>query len=182
LIVQEANNIGTAWLRLDLLPADAQPGLRKLFQNYLDSRLDTYRKAPDLVAVQAAHTRAVQLQNEIWKAALAGRQEGSQTIVIGLLPALNQMFDIVTTRAMATKTHPPAIVFVMLAVMACVAGFMAGHGMSGSKARSWIHSVGFAAILSITVYVILDLEFPRLGLIRVDSFDQVLVDLRESMK
>src|SRR5688572_21675134 len=104
LIVQEANNIGTAWLRLDLLPADAQPGLRKLFQNYLDSRLDTYRKAPDLVAVQAAHARAVQLQNEIWKAALASRQEGSQTIVVGLLPALNQMFDIVTTRTMATKT------------------------------------------------------------------------------
>ena len=40
----------------------------------------------------------------------------------------------------------------------------------------------FAAVLSLTVYVILDLEFPRLGLIRVDAADQVLIELRESMK
>jgi hypothetical protein len=58
---------------------------------------------------------------------------------------------------------------------------MAGHGMSGSKVRSWLHSIGFSAVLAITVYVILDLEYPRLGLIRVDTFDRVLVDLRQSM-
>ena len=92
------------------------------------------------------------------------------------------MFDIVTTRTMAARTHPPKIVFIMLAFVACAAAFMAGHGMSGSKQRSWVHSVGFAAILSVTVFVIMDMEFPRLGLIRVDSFDQVLVDLRHSMK
>jgi hypothetical protein len=58
---------------------------------------------------------------------------------------------------------------------------MAGHGMSGSRARSWVHSLGFTAILAITVFVIMDMEFPRLGLIRVDSFDQVLVELRRTM-
>ena len=95
---------------------------------------------------------------------------------MGLLPVLNEMFDIVTTRTMAGKTHPPPIVFAMLALMACAAAFMAGHGMSGSKVRSWIHSLGFAVILTITVYVILDMEYPRLGFIRVDNFDRVLVD------
>jgi hypothetical protein len=70
----------------------------------------------------------------------------------------------------------------MLALMACAAAFMAGHGMSGSKARSWIHSLGFAATLAVTVFVIIDMEYPRLGFVRVDSFDQVLVDLRQSMK
>ena len=71
---------------------------------------------------------------------------------------------------------------VMLAFLACAAAFMAGHGMSGSKTRSWIHLVGFAAVLAITVYVILDMEYPRFGTIRLDRFDQVLVDLRQSMK
>jgi hypothetical protein len=42
--------------------------------------------------------------------------------------------------------------------------------------------VGFAATVAVAVYVILDLEYPRLGLIRVDAFDQALVELRESMK
>jgi hypothetical protein len=83
---------------------------------------------------------------------------------------------------MAARTHPPAIVFYMLALLACAAAFMAGHGMSGSKTRSWVHSIGFAAILAVTVFVIMDMEYPRRGMIRVDSFDQVLADLRQSMK
>jgi len=55
-------------------------------------------------------------------------------------------------------------------------------GMAGAKTRSWIHVIGFAAVLSLTVYVILDLEHPRVGLIRVDAFDRSLYELRESMK
>ena len=53
LITEETNNIGTAWLRMDLLPADAQPELRELFRRYLDSRLLTYKKLPDLEAAEA---------------------------------------------------------------------------------------------------------------------------------
>jgi hypothetical protein len=182
LIVEEANNIGTAWLRIDLLPAGAQPPMRELFRQYLDSRLLTYRKIPDMVAVKAELDRTAQLQGEIWKAALAGQKEYGQAIVVGLLPVLNQMFDIVTTRTMAAQIHPPAILFAMLGLMAFAAAFLAGHGMSGSKIRSWIHNLGFPAILAVTVFVIMDVEYPRLGLIRVDSFDQVLMDLRQSMK
>ena len=181
-IVQEANHIGTAWLRIDLLPASAQPGMRELFRQYLDSRLETYRKIPDMVAVKAELGRTTRLQGEIWKVAIAGQKESGPIIVTGLLPVLNEMFDIVTTRTMAAKTHPPSIVFYMLALMACAAAFMAGHGMSGSKTRSWVHSVGFAASLAVTVFVIMDMEYPRRGLIRVDSFDQLLTDLRRSMK
>jgi len=181
-IVQEANNIGTAWLRIDLLPASAQPAMRELFRQYLDSRLETYRKIPDMAAVKAELDRTARLQIEIWKVAIAGQKEVGQQIVTGLLPVLNEMFDIVTTRTMAAKTHPPAIVFYMLALLACAAAFMAGHGMSGSKTRSWVHNVGFAAILAGTVFVIMDMKYPRRGMIRVDSFDQVLVDLRQSMK
>ena len=76
LIVQEANNIGTAWLRIDLLPAGAQPGMRELFRKYLDSRLATYHKIPDMVAVKAELDHTAQLQSEIWNAALASQKEG----------------------------------------------------------------------------------------------------------
>ena len=92
------------------------------------------------------------------------------------------MIDIVTTRTMAAKTHPPGIVFALLGMLTGVAAFLAGHGMSGSKVRSWVHSVGFAATLAVTVFVVMDMEFPRLGFIRVDSFDQVLKDLRQTMQ
>ncbi len=182
LIVQEANNIGTAWLRIDVLPASAQPVMRDLFRQYLDSRLATYRNVGDPAAVRAELARTAQLQTEIWQHAMASQRDGAQPVGVILLPALNQMFDIVTTRTMASQTHPPLIVFLMLALLAFASAFLAGHGMAGSKVRSWLHSVGFAVVLTVTVYVIMDMEFPRLGMVRVDSFDRVLVELRQGMK
>jgi hypothetical protein len=182
LIVEEANAIGTAWLRLDLLPPDAQPALRESFRQYLDSRLDTYRKLPDLAAVEAELQNTARLQSEIWRRAVTALDSSDGKATMAVIPALNAMFDIVTTRTMAAQTHPPAILFAMLAFLACAAAFLAGHGMGGSKVKSWVHVLGFAAVLSIVVYVIMDMEYPRLGFIRVDTFDQVLVDLREAMK
>jgi hypothetical protein len=99
-----------------------------------------------------------------------------------LLPALNAMIDITTTRTFALYTHPPMIIFAVLFVMALASALLAGHGMAGGKRRNWLYMVGFAALVALAVYVILDLEVPRLGLIRVGAFDQALVDLLESMK
>src|SRR5512137_431463 len=62
LIVEEANAVGTAWLRLDLLPANAQPELRDLFRRYLDSRLAVYQKLPDFQAARAELSNASALQ------------------------------------------------------------------------------------------------------------------------
>jgi len=183
LIVEEANDIGTAWLRVDLLPASAQPAMRDLFRRYLDSRLVVYRKMPDLDAAQAELDRSNELQGQIWRHAVAaGRMDGAApSAPMLLLPALNQMFDITTTRTMATRMHPPVAIFAMLFALALAGALLAGYGMAGSKSRNWIHMVGFAAVIAGAVNLIVDLEYPRLGLIRVDSFDQVLVDLRQTM-
>jgi hypothetical protein len=51
--------------------------------------------------------------------------------------------------------------------------------MVGVKSRCWLYVLCFALIISVTVFVILDLKYPRLGLIRIDAFDQALVELRE---
>ena len=72
LVVEEANAIGTAYLRLDLLPANAQAALRESFRQYVEARLDGYRKLPDIVAAKQA--RANQFQGQIWSQALAACQ------------------------------------------------------------------------------------------------------------
>ena len=142
----------------------------------------TYQKLPDLVASRVEQVRSVALQQDIWKQAVdAARASGSQPAHMLLLPALNAMIDITTTRAMAAQMHPPPIIFFMLAVLALAGATLVGYGMAGGRSRSWLHSVGFAAVMATTVYVILDIEYPRFGLIRVDAVDQVLVELRRSM-
>ena len=57
-----------------------------------------------------------------------------------------------------------------------------GYAMAAAKARNWLYRVAFAFTLAGAAYVILDFEYPRFGLIRVDAFDHALVDLRQSMK
>jgi hypothetical protein len=183
LIVQEANAIDTAWRRLDMLPAGAQPALRESFRRYVDARLAVYRMLPDIQAAMEELSRATALQGEIWAQAVAAvRTEGGQHTIMLILPALNEMFNITTTRTMARKMHPPAIIFVMLGVLPLASSLLAGYGMATGKKRSWMHMLGFVVIMAGTVYVILEIEFPRLGFIRLDAIDHVLGELRERMQ
>jgi hypothetical protein len=59
---------------------------------------------------------------------------------------------------------------------------LAGFGMAAATARSGIHMVIFAATLTITLYAVTDMEFPRLGLIRIENFDHFLVEAYEHMR
>lgn len=184
LVIEETNNIGTAYLRLDLLPADAQPGLREKFRQYLDARLEVYRKIPDIAAVNEEMAKASRLQLEIWRQSVAASRApgASAAAPMLLLPALNAMIDITTTRMMAGQFHPPPVIFALLFGLALVSALLVGYGMAGSKARNWLHMLGLALVMAVSVYVILDIEYPRLGFIRVDAFDQALLDLKNSMK
>ena len=181
LIVEETNAIGTAYLRLDLLPASVQPALREKFHDYVDSRLAAYTK-PDIDAARQELARATSIQQEIWTHSLMVSRipEASPDAGRLLLPALNSLIDISTKQTMATEMHPPLIIFAMLVVMVLVSALLAGYGLAQGKRRNWIQILCFAAVLSITFYVILDLEFPRLGWIRLN--DRALVELRQSMK
>jgi len=165
-----------------LLSAETQTVLQEQFRQYVDARLDVYRKVPDMAAVKEALTKVAQMQADIWRQAVAAcRAAPTPQATMLLLPALNAMIDITTTRTMAAQMHPPTIIFVMLFGLALASALLAGYGMASATSRSWLHVLGFAAALAVAVYVIFDLEYPRFGMIRVDAFDQALVDLRESM-
>lgn len=181
-VVEEANNISTAYLRLDLLPAPSQPKLHDLFRKYLDTRIRTYQLLPDVDAAKEELALSIKLQDEIWKASVAACQIKKDPATTSLLiTALNQMFDITTTRTMAAHMHPPIIIFVLLIGLGLGCSLLAGYGMVGSKKRNWILMISFAAIMAVTVFVILDIEYPRQGFFRIEAIDKVLLELRESM-
>ena len=183
LATEEANDIGTAWLRLDLLPAATQPPLREKFRSYVDARRAFFEKLPDVVSAMAELDKAIALQAEIWRQSVAiCRDAGSVPATTLLLPALNQMIDITTTRSVAARTHAPVIIYVMLLLLVLASSLLAGYGMANGKARNWFHACAFALVMSLAIYVILDFEFPRVGLIRLDAYDQVLLDVRQNMQ
>ena len=182
LIVEETNHIGTAYLRLDLLPSPDRDSLRQTFRDYLDSRIKTYALIPDIDAALMEFDHSQCLQQEIWKQAVPASQKTGTTLAgMQILPALNAMFDITITRFAATQFHTPSIVFLLLISLAFVAALLAGYQMSSSPKRCWIHVSLFVVTFTLAIYVIIDLESPRLGLIRMDATDALLKDVRQSM-
>ena len=182
-VVDEANAIGTAWLRIDLLPAAAQPKLRDTFRDYVDARIATYAKLPDIVGARAELSRSQQLQNDIWRQSVAALRspDARPSAEVAMIPALNAMFDITTVRVTATQMHPPTVIYVMLVGLALASALLAGYQAAGEKRFDWVHGLGFAAVVSLTLFVILDIEYPRLGFIRIDAIDRLLVNVRAGM-
>ncbi|HWF66347.1 MAG TPA: hypothetical protein VN670_03525 [Acidobacteriaceae bacterium] len=178
LIVEETNNIGTAYRRLDLLPTNSQPGMRQLFREYATSRLHLY----DTVAPEIS-AESLRLQDVIWQQAVqdCSAPGANPDATKLLLPALNSMFDITAIRQNVFNMHPPAIVYLLLFVLSLWCAFMAGCSMSGIE-RNGLYIVGFALAVTLTIYATLEIEYPRRGLIRLIQTDQSLVHLRDSMK
>ena len=110
------------------------------------------------------------------------REDKSQPLAQLLLPALNEVFDIGTSRVLAARQHTHGAIFAMLGLLLFISAFMAGFGQAKVSRQSMLHLLGFAAITTLALYLIVDLEFPRLGIIRVDEFDQALRELLDTLK
>jgi hypothetical protein len=184
LIAEEANTIEVAYLRLELLSPDSRPAIQELFRQYTDSRLETYRRLPNMEAAQVEMARSKNLQEHIWTDSVAASRlpNGHPDAGKLLLPSLSNMFDMMTIRTAALQTHAPTIVYALLFCLGLICSLLAGYRMAICHNRSFLHIIGFTATTVIIVYVALDIEYPRAGLFRLESADQFIVQVRQSMK
>jgi hypothetical protein len=185
LIVEEANDIGTAYLRIDLLATSIQPRMRDLFRTYLDARLAVYQKLPDVEAARAELAHSAELQKQIWDTAVSSTRGGGDSHPEGgklFLPALNSMIDITNVRTWAALTHPPLIIYALLFAVAMICGLFIGQSLFLARSILWGHMLAFALLVSMSMFVILGIEYPRMSFINIEKYDQALTELRASMK
>lgn len=181
LIIAEVVAVRTAWLRIDLLPQEAQPPIRDMMRRYLDAQLAAYAALPNVDAATRRAARAVLVQAEIWDlvAAASQRPGGGQAGL--LLTAVNEIVELGQRRILATRMHPPRIIFALLAVAAFASALLLGYGMGNTPGRNWTYMLCFAATIAMALLVILNLEYPRLGFVSMGPFDRALADLRTTM-
>jgi len=189
LVVQEANAISTAYDGLALLERDAARELQGKLKDYAQARIELYRMPHDFSLFATAEAwsgdqqgRILERKAEIWDAAVAACSPANSGACSVVLRALANVFEVARVRAGAAEKHPPQIVYMMLFGLGLGGSLLAGFSMASAKSRSSIHMVLFAGTLAITLYVITDMEFPRLGLIRIDGFDHFLADVYEQMR
>ena len=183
LVLKEANSIGTAYLRLDLLPKSDRDKLQPLYKEYVQSRIDLFENYENRQLSNAKFQQGLKLQGQIWEIAnasvLVSKNPGIITLV---LSSTNEVIDVANERLQATRNRPPAIVYVLLFTLSLASAFLVGQSMSANQRRPLSYMVMFCVTISAITFIILDLEYPRLGLIKIDIGDKVLVETLESLK
>jgi hypothetical protein len=179
ILVNEANAIASAYMRVDLLPTAEQPEVRRLFRDYLDDRLRLSQDVDEVVAASDMQD-AARLQQAIWSRAITANKEGVPGVPL-LLTAVSQMIEIARAEAIAVQTHLPLVVFELLIAAALLSGLVAGFGVARGR-RNWLSVLVYALVVTLTLYVMIDMEFPRQGLIRIGAADQAMMNLRHSMQ
>jgi hypothetical protein len=182
LIISEANAISTVWLRLDLLPSGARDTIRGDVQRYLDALIAIHRDPIRSERGEAGEATLTSVQSAIWENATAATaRPPADAVRLLVLNPVNDMFDAADTERSVRIVHPPLVVYIMLGLTAFATTLLAGHAM-GSSARNWLLIVGMALSIALAGFATLELEYPHLGIVRIDRSDRALESLRERMK
>jgi hypothetical protein len=179
IIVEEANVIGTAILRADLYPDSIREAFRKDFKEYVEARISYFESGIDIPKVVEAMAKGETVSKRIWdRASSLGREPKYLVQTNQMIPALNSMIDIVTTRFYVTRAKVPESILWLLFLLSLVASLVVGYGRKGSK-LDWVVVAGFSLMTCLAIYLILDLDRPRRGLINMDDANARIVELRE---
>ena len=183
IIVDEANDIGTALLRSDLYSDSVRDAFHADFKKYIDARIAFYNNATDTILFKKAINDADEAATALWsRVAQQSKQPNMLIPSNNMIPALNNMFDIATTVKITLYARVPDLIVYMLFILALVTSFIGGFTSSGIRHKDWIIIVIFAVLSSMVVYVTLDLSRPMRGIIKSNIGLQAIIGLRESIR
>jgi hypothetical protein len=176
-LLDEANAIGTTYLRAGMLP-DRREDIRALLRDYVDTRLEAVRSGH----VTEGLRRSENLQDQLWAQAVAVGEHNPTSIVVGLfIQSLNEVIDLHAKRVTAGLRNriPGAIWVALFAVTVLSLGAMGYHAGLSRTSRS-IAELAVAFTFSVVIGLIADLDRPQEGALTVSQ--QALIDLQQSMK
>lgn len=164
LIVAEANAIGTAYLRADLLPDDAAAEVKRLLRLYTQNRIDLFH-TQNVTEQDAVAAAAVELHGQIWQL-VAGEMRLNSDHEEVVLPPVNELIDLHTTRIDAIERHlqPEVLAVLVLGIVVSMVflGYANGTRMGGRSGAVFLLLLLLVAVLWVTI----DMDYPRYGLLR----------------
>jgi hypothetical protein len=181
LVLEEANAIGTSYLRTQLIPAPDGPEIANLLSDYVNLRIQYARPDQDFGRLEAERSQTAHVQNEFWSRAVAYAQKDPNPVRAGLiLQSLNQVIDLEAARWMAFQNRVPAPVIYVNGIVALLAVIIVGYAFGVSGRRQVFSPFLLALAISVVLAVILDLDRPRRGFIQVSQ--QPMIDLQRQLR
>lgn len=176
LVLDEANAIGTTYLRAAMLPEGGNE-VRDLLRQYVDQRVAAVKSGNAVIALKESEA----LQGKLWALAVAAGQQHPNSIVVGLfVESLNNVIDLHAKRVTAgLRNRIPGTIWAGLFVIAALSlGAMGYHsGLAGPTRSLAVVAVAFA--FSAVIALVVDLDRPQEGALIVSQ--QPLIDVRQSM-
>lgn len=176
-LLDEANAIGTTYLRADFLPDEQRAAVRELLREYVDIRL----AAAETGEVDSAMARSEEIQNLLWAHASASMVESPRSVAYGLfVETLNDVIDLHAKRVMISVRSriPPTIWIALYSIAFFAFGTMGYHGGLAAANRSFA-LLAVAVIFAAVMWLVRDLDTAQEGTLRVSQ--QAMIDLRNSM-
>jgi len=164
-VVDEANSIGTTYLRAQFLTEPARTRFIQTMKEYVDVRIhysEVELQSPEFTDLVQ---RSGQLQQQPWQQAVAGGQK-SPTVLNSILDAsLNETIDLSEKRLSAVENRIPSSVWLLLLIISVLASFATGYS---APTRVWLALLSTPLMIAIVMGLIADMDSPRNGLIRTD--------------
>ena len=180
IVVEEANDIGTALLRSDLYPANHRALFRNDFKKYVEARIAFYNAGVNETAIKKTDSLSQAIATKLWeRAAFLSRDPVNFEATRQMVPALNTMIDIITTRMYASKERVPESILIMLFFLSASCAFIGGYTAGRKGHIEWVAEIGFCFLISLVILFTLDLDRPRSGFVNLDVPSQAIVDLRQ---
>jgi hypothetical protein len=178
-VVQESNDIGTTFLRAQMLPEPSRTRSLDLLERYADLAVDLANQVPDSDRFEEDIARISEVQRALWRAAGdAVRTDPEGTAPRLYVESLNAMIDSHTDRVTSLRNRVPGTVSVLQVASSAIAvGVLALY--LALLGRGLVTSLVAAGVVILIVFISFDLDRPHRGLITVP--DSPLVAAREAM-
>lgn len=170
-VLDEANAIGTAGLRAQMLPEPHAEQVRALLRDYVQLRLDFAAGSGDQASFERAVRRSKQIQTELWRHAVAVSNADTRSVPAGLFAAsLNQMIDLQEVRLAAGRNRlPPAVLVLLCGIAVVTVGFSSYVGGVSGKAGRVPHAL-MAILVAAVIGMVADIDRSRTGFITVSQY------------
>ncbi|MEP2775815.1 MAG: hypothetical protein ABJQ29_05060 [Luteolibacter sp.] len=180
LAVEEANAIGTTWLRADFVGEQKAKQVHTLLRHYSELRIDAYGNAKGEENFLPLKEQAVGIQQKLWNIAREAAEESPNPVTMGFVNSVNETIDIQSRRLAARRDHVPGAVWLLLFSVAGCGAWSSGYGSGSNGHRSIFSQFVFPVLIGVVITLISDIDRPREGIIGVSQ--QPLVELLDSME
>jgi hypothetical protein len=175
-VLEEANAIGTAYLRAAILPEPMRTETRNLLREYVDVRLEGSQPGKFDQAV----SKSEELQDRLWSQATAAAEKDRSPMTGLFIQSLNEVIDLHAKRVMAAvRSRVPGAIWIGLYLLAILAMAVMGYHEGLTSSRHSLAVIALVLAFSTVLILIQDLDRPGQGLLRVSQ--QSMLDLRKSV-